>query len=408
MAKIINFSKNKKQKNKNTFDYDEQPVSAWTYKDTIRSHRMVIFYRTLLIVIIVVAVIIALNIQSKIKSYTICEVSNSYENHSIQAETMLDFAGTILSYGKDGAACVDASGNALWNITYEMQSPMMSMEGDMVAIGDYGSRKVYLMNTEGSVGEISTTMPIYKFCISSAGEIAVVLNDSNVTWIYLYDTMGNIIAYFKTTMRQSGFPLDLSISPNGKLVGLSYVYVDSGELRSSVAYYNFGDVGQNETDNYVSGYDYNGTVVPTIRFMDNEVAFAVSDDRIMFYKGAEKPISQSEHLVSDEIQKVFYDEKFVGLVYYSDQADYRYRIEIYNRNGSLADEINCNFEFKDIVISGETAYIYSESQCLIYRIGGGVRYEGSLPKTTYLLLPGSKVGKFTTVNSETIDLIVLK
>lgn len=406
MAKIINF--NKKQKNRFEYADDEQPVSAWTYKDKIRSHKMVIFYRTLLIIILVVTVLVALSVQARIKTYTTCEVSASFENHSIKADTMLDFADTILSYGKDGAACVDTNGNALWNITYEMQNPMLSMEGDMVAIGDYGSRVVYLMNTEGSVGEIKTTMPIYKFCISSAGEVAVVLNDSDVTWIYLYDTMGNIIAYFKTTMRQSGFPLDLTISSNGKLVGLSYIYVDSGELKSSVAFYNFGDVGQNETDNYVSGYDYNGCVVPTIRFMDNETAFAVSDDRIMFYKGAEKPTSQSEHLVGDEIQKVFYDEKFVGLVYYSDQADYRYRIEVYNRNGSMIDEINCNFEFKDIVINDDTAYIYSESQCMIFRVGGDVRYEGPLPKTTYLLLPGTKAGHFTTVNSDSIDLIMLK
>lgn len=403
MAKIINFNSRK-----NKINGVEEDTSSWTYKDHIRSHRLVIFYRILLVVIIAVAFTVALIVQSRTRTFSGTDIVTSWENHSIQSENMLDFADTILSYGKDGAACVDAEGNALWNITYEMQSPMVSLQGNMVAIGDYGARVVHIMNTEGSVGEITTTMPIYKFCISQAGEIGIVLNDSDVTWIYLYDTMGNVLAYFKTTMRQSGFPVDMTISPNGKLVGLSYVYVDSGELRSSVAFYNFGDVGQNEIDNYVSGYDYSGTVIPTIRFMDNETAFAVSDDRIMFFKGAEKPISQSEHLVSNEIQKVFCDEKYVGLVYYSEKADYRYRIEIYNRNGSLVDERDCNLEFRDIVVQDDTAYIYSESQCMMFRIGGDVRYDGGLPKSTYLLLPGTKANKFTTVNSETIDSIILK
>ena len=406
MAKIISFNS---KKNKDTSKVEaEESVPAWTYKDRIRSHKMVIFYRILLMVIIVATITIALMVQSRIRTYTVCDVVSTSENHSIQSDKMLDFAGAVLSYGKDGAACVDAQGEALWNITYEMQSPMISMQGDMVAIGDYGSRIVYLMNTKGAVGEITTTMPIYKFCVSQAGEIAVVLNDTDVTWIYLYDTLGNVLAYFKTTMRQSGFPMDMSISPGGKLVGLSYVYVDSAELRSSVAFYNFGDVGQNETDNYVSGYDYSGVVIPTISFLDDDSAFAVADDRIIFFKGSEKPTNLSEHLVGDEIQKVFCDDKYVGLVYYSDQAEYRYKIEIYNKNGSLVDERNCNLEFRDIVIKDETAYLYSESQCLIYRIGGDIRYEGALPKTTYLIIPGTKATRFSTVNSDTIDQLILK
>lgn len=404
MAKIISFN-NKKNKDNTTTSEAEAP--AWSYKDQIRSHRMVIFYRVLLVVILIVAFVVAVIVQANTKTFTMCSVQTSVENHSIQSEKMLPFDGSILSYGKDGAACVDAEGNAVWNITYEMQSPMVSVDGNVVAIGDYGARSIHIMSATGSIGEITTTMPIYKFCVSRAGEIAVVLNDSDITWIYLYDTLGNILAYFKTTMRQSGFPIDVTISSNGKLVGVSYVYVDSGKMKSSIAFYNFGDVGQNETDNYVSGYDYIGTVVPIIRFMDNEYAFAVSDDRLMFYKGAEKPVSQAEHLISEEIRKVFFDEKYVGLVYYSDQADSRYRIEIYNRNGNKVDERNCNIDFKDITICEDTAYVYSESTCLIFRIGGDVRYEGELPKSTYLLLPTKKVTRFTTANSDTIDTVLL-
>lgn len=408
MAKIISFNNFINRKAKSSKADDSGNGSSWSYKEQIRSHRMIVFYRLIMTAIVVAVAVVAVYISAKTKTFVTAEVKSSVENHSIKSENMIDFAGTILSYGMDGAACVDAQGNALWNITYEMQNPMVSVQNDMVAIGDFGSRTVYIMNTSGSVGQITTTMPIYKFCISAAKEIAVVLNDTDVTWIYLYDIDGNVIAYFKTTMRQSGFPVDVTISPNGKLVGVSYVYVDSGELRSSVAYYNFGDVGQNETDNYVSGYDYNSSVIPAICFMDNDYAFAVADDRIMFYKGSEKPTSQAEHLVSDEIQKVFYDEKYVALVYYSDQADYRYHIQVFGRNGSIVDEFDCNMEFKDIKMQDDTIYIYSESQCMIFRVGGSKRYDGPLPKSTYLLIPGNNANKFTTVNSESVDTILLK
>lgn len=403
MAKIISF--NSKKNIENT---EEAETPSWNYKDQIRSHKLIIFYRILLVVIVAVALAAVVIYQSNTRTYTDCQVVSTRENHSIQSEELIAFGNMILSFDKDGAACVDSDGNAIWNITYEMQSPIFSMEGDTAAIGDYGSRTVYIVNTTGKIGEITTTMPIGKFSVSSAGEIAVVLNDSDITWIYLYDMMGNVLAYFKTTMKQSGYPVDLAISPNGKLVGVSYVYIDSGEMKSSVAFYNFGDVGQNETDNYVSGYDYKNMLAPAIRFLDNETAFVVSDDRIMFFKGAEKPVSQAEHLVSDEIQKVFYDEKYVGLVFYSEQAEYRYRIEIYNKAGNKVDEKNINMDFNDIVIHDDTAYIYNESSCMIFRIGKGIRYEGTLPKSTYLLLPGKRTDRFTIANSESVDTVVLK
>lgn len=403
MARIFAFPK----KN-NEYSEEGNESGSWTYKDRIRSHRMIIFYRVLLGLVLTAAVVAALVIQSRNRMYTDAEVMASEDNHSIRTENMIDFAGTILSYGMDGAACVDVDGKALWNITYQMQEPMISVQGDMAAIGDYGSRTIYLLGPTGSIGEISTTMPIYKFCVSQSGETAVILNDTDTTWIYLYNITGDVLAYFKTTMRQSGFPVDVTVSPNGKLVGVSYIYVDSGEMRSRVAYYNFGDVGQNETDNYVSGYEYMGTVIPAIHFMDNEFSFAVADDRIMFYKGSEKPVSHAEHLVSDEIQKVFYDDKYVALVFYSDQAEYRYHIEVFNKNGTLVDEREYNSEFKDIVMTGDYVYIYSESRACIYRVNGNTTYDGTLPRSAYLLIPGSRSSQFTTVNSDTVDRVKLR
>ncbi|MCR5595076.1 MAG: DUF5711 family protein [Lachnospiraceae bacterium] len=402
MAKIFSFPK------KNIEDSKGNDPAIWTYKDKIRSHKMIIFYRILLVIILIAALVAAYFIQARNRVYTACEVTASADNHSIRSENMINFAGTVLSYGMDGAACVDVDGRALWNITYQMQEPMISVQGDTAAIGDYGSRTIYLLKTTGSIGEISTTMPIYQFCVSQSGEIAVVLNDTDTTWIYLYDSLGNVLAYFKTTMRQSGFPVGVSVSPNGKLVAVSYVYVDSGDMRSRVSYYNFGDVGQNETDNYVSGYEYAGTVIPVIHFMDNETSFAVSDDRIMFYKGSEKPVSQSEHLVSDEIQKVFYNDKYVALVFYSDQAEYRYHIEIFNRNGTMVDEREYDRDFKNIVMKDDMIYIYSESHACIFRVGGKTAYDGALPKSTYLLIPGDKNGRFTTVNSDTVDTVKMR
>lgn len=84
--------------------------------------------------------------------------------------------------------------------------------------------------------------------------MAVILDDSKITRINLYDTSGNELVKSETTMDKSGYPIDISISPSGELLAISYLYVDSGTMKTSIAFHNFGEVGQNlSSDRFVGG-----------------------------------------------------------------------------------------------------------------------------------------------------------
>jgi hypothetical protein len=74
----------------------------------------------------------------------------------------------------------------------------------------------------------------------------------------------------------------------------------------------------------------------------------------------------------------------------------------------MVGEQDTVMEFKDIVIKNDVVYVYSESRALIFRAGSIVMYDGSLPRSTYLLIPGNKVSKFTTVNQNTVDTVILR
>ena len=45
----------------------------------------------------------------------------------------------------------------------------------------------------------------------------------NGSWVYLYDSEGNTLANFKTTMKDSGYPISISLSPNAELLCVSYL-----------------------------------------------------------------------------------------------------------------------------------------------------------------------------------------
>lgn len=378
------------------------------YIEKIRSHKFMIFYRGVLVLMLVAAISAALIIQWKNKIYTESVVISSVDIASVQSRNLTPFSGCILTYSKDGASCFDAKGNAVWNETFEMQNPMVDICQNVAAIGDYNGRNIYIMNTSSQMGQIVTNKPIRSFCVASNGVVAVVLDDSDVTLIYLYDTKGQELVHFRTTMKDSGYPFRVSISPNGKLVCVSYLFVDSGELKSSVAFYNFGEVGQNNTDNFVGGYDYLDVVVGYTRFLDDKTMFAVSDDRIMFFGGAEKPASIAERLLNEDIQKIYYGKEYVGLIFNSMDSNSRYRLDVYNKSGQLIQAINFNMEYSDILFEDDRIIIYNESECKIYNMNGVEKYAGSFEKSVYALLPTSSSYKYILVTPDSIDTIELK
>lgn len=385
-----------------------QPVN---YKDKIKSHKLTILYRAALVIVLIAAVAVFLVVQWKNKVFSESVVVSSTPITIVQGAMVENLGGNILLYSKDGASCIDAKGNALWNQTFEMQEPMLSVCNNVAAIGDYNGRTVYVVSSTGQLGTVNTNLPIRKICVSQNGVVAAVLDDAEVTRILLYNGNENTdtsIVDIKATMDKSGYPMSLSLSPNGKLLAISYLHVNSGEMKSSVAFFNFGEVGKNESDNYVSGYDYPDTVIPYVQFMNNSAAFAVSDDRIVFFEGGEKPANKATALLNEEVQGIYYNEDYVGLVFHNQTGESAYRLDVYNTAGTKIHSQLFDMEYTDIIFSRDQVIIYNDMDCKICNMSGVDKFTGTFEKPSSLLVPTSSNYKYVSVTSNSVDVIELK
>ena len=411
MAEIKDFNRNQyllkagknKSEKKDETDRDKDSMSSM-----LARHRQLKLYTVLFVLAAVAVVAVISYIGWKNKVYTDYEIiqQNVWERSS-EAKSM-NLGGTLFTYSNDGMSCTDTKGKIIWNQTYEMQNPMIRTCQKTVAVGDYNGRKIYVSNTQGTLGTIETTMPIRDFCVSSNGIVAAVLDDSTVTAIYLYSTTGEQLAYFKTTMSKSGYPIAIDISDDGCQVAVSYIKAEDGKVSSSIGFYNFSAVGQNYTDNLVSGYGYSGAVVPLIHFMGNDTVFAVADNRLMFFRGKQKPESLADILISEEIQSVFYDDKHVGLVFYNTAADTTYRVEIYDTNAKKVSEIAFDMEYNDILFDQSGVIIYNESECIIYDWDDRLKYQGAFKDQVTCFIPGGNIARHTLITDDTIQLIELQ
>lgn len=377
------------------------------YADRIVKYRLRRLYQVCLIIVVIAAVAAVLWISRKNRVYTEYTVTRSSARDVAGNAKTLALGDHILSYSNDGASCFDSKGKPIWNETFEMQDPIVATCMDTVAFGDYNGRKIYVMNARGILNEVSTNMPIRALAVAQTGVVAAVLDDSDITWIYLYNTKGEEAIRFRTTMSQFGYPVDISLSPNNNLAMISFLSEDEGEVKSSVAFYNFGEVGQNEVDHYMSGYDY-PAVVPHVCFMTSELAYAMADDRLAFYEGAQKPVSKFEVLLEDEVRSVYHNETYVALVTYDATGIHKYTVTVYDSNGEKHLSEGFDIEYRNVVLKGEYVYIYGETECVIFSLSGVEKFNGALNVNISLLIPGESVERFTVVSKELIDTVELR
>ena len=102
-------------------------------------------------------------------------------------------------------------------------------------------------------------------------------------------------------MEDPGYPMDVAVSDNGEIMMVTYQFIDGSDTTSYVAFYNFGDVGQNEDDRIVSGYTYEGVVIPEIRYFDAERSVAFREDGFTVYKGRQIPKESATEKVDKEM-----------------------------------------------------------------------------------------------------------
>ena len=382
-------------------------VQSRDFGALIQKHRLAVFGRTLFVIFVFALLGTLVYVQLKNQVYTSYVILSSIARQQYDSSVCLSYGNGFLSYSGDGISYTDAKGNAVWNQAYEMQEPMVRVAGSKVAVADYNGHIIYSISQDGNYIEIDTNLPIREIAVSESGMVAAVLEDTGITWIYLYSSMGETIAYIRTTMQNSGYPSALALSPDGTLLAVSYLTVDNGTAKSSVAFYNFSSVGQNYVDNFVSGSDYADAVIPFLAFLNNDTSFAVADNRLVIYGGGQRPKSVADVLLNEEIQSIFYNESHIGLVFLDTTGNGKYRLDVYNTSGLVETSLYFDMDYKDIIFRKDNIIIYNETQCLLANMNGVERFNGDF-QTPYLLFAPIRGNRYLAVSQESIDIIEMR
>ena len=292
------------------------------------------------------------------------------------------FGENMIKYTKDGATYIDASGKNVWTQSYEMKSPVIHVNGDYVIIVDQQGNDIYICNTTGCTGVAKTQLPITKAAVSSKGVTAAVVEDSTASYIFYFKKDGDDLGInIKMLLSGDGYPLDIALSPDGKQIVMSVMYMTNGALKNKVVFYDFSEIGKNVNNRFVGGFEeeFDDKMVARVRYLNDETVCAFSDKGLTFIsvKDVIPDVNVISVPVEEEIASICYSDKYAAVVVENPSGN-PYRLDVYETNGEQKVSFDFDFDYTDVKIDGEKIFLYNEESCRVYNMDGNLKFDDRL------------------------------
>lgn len=377
---------------------DEQdPMQEMALK--IKMHKYH-FYRNIMIAIVAVALLVlGVCLYFKYQTYQGVTVGATYESKEADNSNYREYAGGVLKYSRDGVVFLNKKGEEIWNQPCQMQNPIIEMCKGTVAVGDQGGTSILVFQKDGLKGEIKTTSPIQKMVVSEQGIVGTVLKGEPTQQIVCYDKKGNILVEQKTSLVNTGYPVDIALSNDGEILLVSYLYTEGSRTVSKVVCYNFGKGGEAKKDHEIFEQTYKEKVIPLVAFLDEKNSVLIGNDMIVFCKGLNDFQEAKRIKIKKEIESVAYDESGVAMIL-KNAGKTGHELRLYDKNGKQILSKDFEGEYGNIKISGNQVILYDGNQCMIWNRSGICKFEGKMQTNIMEIFPLTGVNKYMVISTE--------
>ena len=354
----------------------------------------------------ILAASIGIYLLINLQTYTSVRTVDTYPVSGAASNEYKQFADGVLKYSRDGISYLDQKGSEVWNQPYQIQNPVVDVNETSGAVADKGGNAILVFNEEGLRGEIETDLPIERISVSEQGIVSVILIDEGSSQILCYDAAGNILVEHKTSVNGTGYPMDAALSPDGEILQVLYLYTQDGTITSRVAYYNFGQEGESETDHQVTEQEYKDVVMADGFFMNQSVSAAVGDNMLTIFRGKSVPEEAVKVEIDKEIKSVFHSQKYIGMILKNEGKE-GYELRLYNDRGQMAMSEDFSGDYSNVKICGSQVIMYDGKNCSIFTRGGIQKFEGEMNSNILEIFPVAGVNKYIVMNENGMEVVRL-
>ena len=343
------------------------------------------------------------------RTYSSYTISTSYNRDDTETAQYKEYGSGYVRYSNDGITYIDRKNNSIWNETYSMQKPQVKECGDCIAVGDINGSSIYIFDKNGLKGTVDTSLAISQIEVGSQGVVVAVLEDNTANYINMYNTDGSKVYSIKTTLEGDGYPLDISISDDATKLIASFVYVSGEEMKANVVFYNFSEVGQNETERVVGGFNhYDNTIVADVEFVNDTTAVAVGENVVSIYNIKEYPSLSKEINIENSIENVFWSSKYIGLILDNSETGDLYKLVVYDLSGNKVTEKTFSTQYDEIKFDSDSILLCSSNVWSVMNMNGKVLTTQTVELPIDTVLTTGSRGSYVLINSKYIQNIRMK
>ena len=146
------------------------------------------------------------------------------------------------------------------------------------------------------------------------------MTEDRGTYITVFSKEGkNLDIGIKSVMAGDGYPLDMSVSPDGTELCVAFSHLEQTSLKSRVVFYNFSSLGKNAgADRVVGGFtdDFASGIVGRVHFFTDEESFAAYDGGVAFFstKVRASPELKKKADIPETIRMIAYDQNYLAVL----------------------------------------------------------------------------------------------
>ncbi len=383
-------------------DMQEQQTIRDYHSRKKRNRRIRIFVFTALLLIILAAGGIYL-FKLYHRSYSSYEVAGTIPNTEENLAGYLPYNGSAVKYGLDGAVAYDRKGKLLWNGSYEMQDPIADACEKYVVIADRGNKAVHVFDEDGEAASYRMEYDIIKARVAHQGVTAILMEDNDAHYIRLLDLEGNVLTERKYVVSKDGYPMDIDLSEDGQKLATVLISVNQGKLISKVAFYNFGEVGQNLKDRLAGAFLYEDEekFIPRVTFLDNNTACAFKDNGFILYDIPEFPEFITEETVEGTIKSILHSPKNLGLVLEEESG--ASDLLLYDLKGKKLLDKKLELKYKDIFLSGDEVVLYDDVSCQVLKTDGKEKFRYTFLTDISAFYPINHLDRYLFISADEVS-----
>lgn len=379
------------------------------YKHKLREHRLKVLKRTAAVTVAIILVFFLVSLFMALRHYENFDVTSSAERSDTDATKFSEFQGNILKYSNDGAFYTDSENELIWSQTYQMSDPQLDVCEDYIAIYDKKGTIVYIFTKDGLQGSVETTMPIGQACIAAQGTVALLMYKESAGYLALYDKSGTNLASGAIHGEKGGYPVAIALSHDAVKLAVSTLTFSDGSIKSTIAFYNYGSVGQNEIDNCVGVNTYPEMIIPEMEYTSGDRLVAYGDEEILIFEGSQKPQLANKIPLEKQARSIFHNEEYIGIVTSNEDENVTNHLTVYDTYGSQIMEEDFKADYTSIeFLANNEICIRSETVCDIYTLKGIYKFHYEFDKELYKVIRGTSGLNYTFVMSDTTEKIRLK